>query len=205
MVPRHADTLPSRLQLMLYHRLVSNMLAVGGSHLLDTWRQIGLDLSKPFSTKFKEELNIITVESGLSFSFLDSNCLEDIVTPFHDTIDALEIDREIDKSLFLVYRPRRFVIHSKVSEEPSPGKRKKSMRDRRSSDGKKMRTTPNSLENSPSTGDRGDPVACSTSPLTPTDDSPGVQSNESHISLNCTSDGSSTSDPSTGSFLCFYR
>ena len=122
-VPWHADTLPSRLQLMLYYRLISSMLAVGTTHFRDVWKHESLNASKPFSSIFKEELNKITLESGLALSFLDANCLEDIVMPFHDTIDALGINREIDSSLFLVYRPRHPTTEGSVNR--GLGKRRK--------------------------------------------------------------------------------
>lgn len=117
---------------MLYFRIISDMLTRGTPHFHNTWKHKKLNPSKPFSEKFKDELNIITIENDLSLMFLDANCLEDIVLPFHDTIDSMGINREISESLFLVYRRR-------AATEGSHTKRKKNLRDMRSSGVKKKR------------------------------------------------------------------
>lgn len=123
-MPPHADTLPSRLQLMLYQRMLKQVLAVS-----DSWpsfssfcAQIGRDPKRAFSDAFKTEVSQLVVQNGLSLHFLDVNCLEDMDFPFVESVKEMGLDSEdcISSQLTLVYRLRgRTVKRSKMSIDSS--------------------------------------------------------------------------------------
>ncbi|KAF4573308.1 hypothetical protein EYR36_007819 [Pleurotus pulmonarius] len=105
-LPPHADTLSSRLQVMLYHRLLNSILSApsGGTFdINELWNKLNLDPNKPFSDEF-------LVQAGLIPDFEDegapkptANCLEKLVHRWYHTVAGLEVIG-VSPMLELVYR-----------------------------------------------------------------------------------------------------
>ncbi len=113
-LPPDEDTYASRIQLMLYHRLLSNLLATADhsipcSQPLDFglfWERTGVDRHRKFSDSFIEQ-------AGLSPSSGDSSnqspylsglsCLDDLTAAWRHAVEALNV-AGIDRTLTLVYR-----------------------------------------------------------------------------------------------------
>ncbi|KAL4264143.1 EXO5 family protein [Pleurotus pulmonarius] len=105
-LPPHADTLSSRLQVMLYHRLLNSILSAptGGTFdINELWNKLNLDPTKPFSDEF-------LVQAGLIPDFEDEgapqptpNCLEKLVHRWYHTVASLEVIG-VSPMLELVYR-----------------------------------------------------------------------------------------------------
>ncbi|OCH95731.1 hypothetical protein OBBRIDRAFT_830676 [Obba rivulosa] len=113
-IPSDEDTLPSRLQLMLYRRLLSNILAPApsiGANQVDKpldfdafWLQVGVDPVKSFSKLFM-------AQTGLMFDAVEYadhdhaslNNLNALVTAWRHSVDALGVNG-VDKTLTLRYR-----------------------------------------------------------------------------------------------------
>ncbi|KAH9891706.1 exonuclease V [Cubamyces lactineus] len=114
-LPPDEDTYASRLQLMLYHRLLSDLLASAtptvptsvsaALSFAEIWDRVGVDSSRRFSDGF-------LVQSGLAASTMDADahvnlsgieCLNDLVAAFKHTIEALGVSK-VDRTLTLVYR-----------------------------------------------------------------------------------------------------
>lgn len=106
-LPPEEDTLSARLQLMLYHRLLSSLLqppAPSSSKarkslrsppsvdFAEIWVRLGLDAQKPFSARFVRD-------AGLA----PGACLADLVQTWQHTAAALDVG-SVDRTLTLVYR-----------------------------------------------------------------------------------------------------
>lgn len=105
-IPHHVDTLPARIQLMLYWRLFLEVMTLDMTKAKDFFDRMGLDPQASFSETFRTEMVTIAIDSELSLSFLDATCLQDTVQPFAETISNLRIRDEADTDLRLVYRRR---------------------------------------------------------------------------------------------------
>jgi len=55
-LPSDDDSLPAKLQLMLYHRLLSSLLSHEGFDFSAFWRRLNLSPGRPFSTKFVRDI-----------------------------------------------------------------------------------------------------------------------------------------------------
>ena len=100
-IPPHHDTLSGRLQLMLYRRLLSQLVAK--SPLYDfspLWRRLGVKSSSQFPTKFLVQANLISDDTDFQ-----TTCLDDLVTSWHRLVEKANI-QSIDENLELVYRLR---------------------------------------------------------------------------------------------------
>lgn len=104
-VPPHADTYPSRLQLMLYHQLFTNILHADPILLLDLFERLHCDPARPFSEQFKADMRVMLVSNDLHLRFLDAGCLLDMLEPMQESIEALST-RKVAQQLSLVYRRR---------------------------------------------------------------------------------------------------
>ncbi|THH08483.1 hypothetical protein EW145_g2681 [Phellinidium pouzarii] len=116
-VPDHADTLPSRLQLMLYWRLLNQVLSFDSGVFQDFCSRLGMNWKLPFSEIFQTDISTLIVNNQLNLHFLDITCLEDMLFPYTESIK--EIDMNISTSLFLVYRLRS----DKTERWTSPAKK----------------------------------------------------------------------------------
>ncbi|KAF8522852.1 exonuclease V a 5' deoxyribonuclease-domain-containing protein [Gautieria morchelliformis] len=110
-LPQHAATLPSRLQLMVYKRLLDALLSTSSYFDFDhLWQHIGLDPQRSFSDTFLEEASLLNV--------LDKSiCLKDLESRWKTAIHHLgvnewegheraDINPPVNDQLTLVYRLR---------------------------------------------------------------------------------------------------
>ncbi|EMD42251.1 hypothetical protein CERSUDRAFT_90860 [Gelatoporia subvermispora B] len=106
-LPSDEDTLTSRLQLMLYHRLLSNVMADPKSRSetimpLDFdafWLRAGVDPSRSFSGQFMTQASLMFA----SEEHVALNSLNALVTAWRHHIDALGVEG-VDHTLTLRYR-----------------------------------------------------------------------------------------------------
>ena len=97
--PLHDDTLPSRLKLMLYRRLLSQLVAK--SPLYDfkpLWERLGLKSHARLPTKLISQANLISDNTGSQ-----PRSLDDLVTLWHELVKKANI-QGINENLELVYR-----------------------------------------------------------------------------------------------------
>jgi exonuclease V len=100
-VPPHHDTLSGRLQLMLYRRLLSQLVAK--SPLYDfkpLWKRLGIKSSSRLPTKFLVQAKLISDNSDFQTTSLD-----DVVTSWHKLVEEANI-QSVNENLELVYRLR---------------------------------------------------------------------------------------------------
>ncbi|TFK89880.1 hypothetical protein K466DRAFT_7131 [Polyporus arcularius HHB13444] len=113
-LPPSEDMYPSRIQLMLYHRLLSSLLASANSSIRSNpldfqlfWKRAGVDPHRKFSDTFIDQTGLLPASIDPSLSdqsvFRGSSCLEDLTTAWLHAVKALNI-ANIDRSLTLVYR-----------------------------------------------------------------------------------------------------
>lgn len=104
-LPLDEDMLPSRLQLMLYHRLLSKLVALKPSFDFTIfWQLANVNFKQQFSQRFLEQAGFIA-EKG---EFQIRN-LNDISVLWHDLVHQLRI-ASVDDQLKLIYRLQ---IHGK--------------------------------------------------------------------------------------------
>ena len=100
-VPPHHDTLSGRLQLMLYRRLLSQLVAK--SPLYDfkpLWKRLGVKSSCRLPTKFLVQANLISDNTDFQTTSLD-----DVVTSWHELVKEANV-QGVNENLELVYRLR---------------------------------------------------------------------------------------------------
>jgi exonuclease V len=100
-VPPHYDTLSGRLQLMLYRRLLSQLVAK--SPLYDfnpLWKRLGVKSSSRLPTKFLVQANLISDNTDFQTTSLD-----DVVTSWHKLVKEANV-QGVNENLELVYRLR---------------------------------------------------------------------------------------------------
>ncbi|KAH8111850.1 exonuclease V a 5' deoxyribonuclease-domain-containing protein [Phellopilus nigrolimitatus] len=105
-IPTHADTLPSRLQLMLYRRLLEQTITLNPEVFGKFCTRLNLDPKREFSEAFQAEMTHVILENQLSRHFLDATCLGELGFPYKETLREMDIAREISTTLSLVYRWR---------------------------------------------------------------------------------------------------
>ncbi|KAH8835589.1 exonuclease V a 5' deoxyribonuclease-domain-containing protein [Flagelloscypha sp. PMI_526] len=92
-VPPDADAVPSRIQLMLYHRLLDCLLRPQCFDFIAFWARNGVDPTKHFSPLFVEQAQLPK----------DMRCLNDLEKEWTKLIPTLEVNG-VDPTLALVYR-----------------------------------------------------------------------------------------------------
>ena len=100
-VPPHHDTLSGRLQLMLYRRLLSQLVAK--SPLYDfkpLWKRLGVKSSSRLPTKFLVQANLISNNTDFQ-----TTCLDDVATSWHELVKEANV-HGVNENLELVYRLR---------------------------------------------------------------------------------------------------
>ena len=70
-IPIDQDALSSRLQLMLYHRMLSTLLAPEAFDFALLWTRLGLDPTKPFSPQFLKDI-ACTADGHVHLNYLVS-------------------------------------------------------------------------------------------------------------------------------------
>ncbi|KAF9451416.1 hypothetical protein P691DRAFT_699478 [Macrolepiota fuliginosa MF-IS2] len=102
-LPLYEDTIPSRLQLMLYHRLLSRLVSPEPSFdFLIFWQLANVDPAQPLSWKFLQQAGLIADKD--EFQVLN---LGDLSVLWHDLIHQLAI-AGVDEQLKLVYRQQLY-------------------------------------------------------------------------------------------------
>ena len=100
-VPPHHDTLSGRLQLMLYRRLLSQLVAKSPLYDFNSlWKKLGVKSSSRLPTKFLVQANLISDNTDFQTTSLD-----DVVTSWHKLVKEANI-QGVNESLELVYRLR---------------------------------------------------------------------------------------------------
>ncbi|KAG6911340.1 hypothetical protein DXG01_001011 [Tephrocybe rancida] len=100
-LPRHPDTLPSRIQLMLYYRLLADMTSTSPPFdFAAMWRRLRVDPAATFSTKFLVQAGLLDKNTNWNIS-----CLNDLSKAYTDTVHSLGV-MGVDTNLELVYRLR---------------------------------------------------------------------------------------------------
>ncbi|KAF8226303.1 hypothetical protein L208DRAFT_1302667 [Tricholoma matsutake] len=100
-LPSHEDTLPSRIQLMLYYRLLKDLISSSPAFDFDyLWKRLKLKSSEVFSTKFLVQAGLIAETE--SFHMV---CLDDLARAWTDLVQQLGVC-EVDPSLEIIYRSR---------------------------------------------------------------------------------------------------
>ncbi|KAJ3988453.1 exonuclease V [Lentinula detonsa] len=93
-LPRDEDALPSRLQLMLYYRMLTNLMSTSGSFDFSSfWQQLGLNDTAPFSKKFLAQTLLAR----------ETNSLRHLTDLWHLAVSRLN-GAKIDSTLQLIYR-----------------------------------------------------------------------------------------------------
>ncbi|TDL26340.1 hypothetical protein BD410DRAFT_825569 [Rickenella mellea] len=104
-LPLHEDTRPSRIQLMIYYRLLLGLISQTDQFdFLAYWARRNLDPNLRFSPRFISETNTLMHAYGFVSGDRCLESLEGLIEPFRQTIDGLEA--ELSKNLRLVYRRR---------------------------------------------------------------------------------------------------
>ncbi|KAI8986091.1 exonuclease V [Trametes punicea] len=124
-LPPEEDTFASRVQLMLYHRLLSNLLAsaipdVPASAPLDfteLWARVGVDPTRRFSDTFLAQAGLVPSlsapeEPASTDSERGLSSLSDLVAAFKHAVQALNVCA-VDNTLTLVYRQQPKGKHRK--------------------------------------------------------------------------------------------
>lgn len=94
-IPSPANSYPSRIQLMLYHRLLSDLISTTYQFPFDyLWQKLDLDGSQPFSDKFKEQAS--------QSNYVQANCLNDLARTWTQSMHQLDVSGVGDE-LKLVY------------------------------------------------------------------------------------------------------
>ena len=98
-LPRDEDTLSSRLQVMLYHRLLSDLVRLNPPYDFPAlWKKLGLRSAQKLSTAFLMEAKLILHSDNFQVV-----CLDDLATSWHNLVACSNISA-VDPTLELVYR-----------------------------------------------------------------------------------------------------
>ena len=90
-----------RLQLMIYRRLLCELLATNPPYdFTSLWEKLGLNSTAPFPTKFLVQAQLIQEDAGFH-----TTCLNDLVDLWHNAVKDSNIIG-VDSNLELVYRLR---------------------------------------------------------------------------------------------------
>lgn len=139
-LPPDEDTLASRVQLMLYHRLLSNLLAPSAPSVqaptpLDfaaLWSRVGVDPARRFSKDFLTQAGLVSepaiqdapteATATAAQSSADSlSCLSDLTIAWAHAVEALNVGT-VNNTLTLVYRsqPTRKCSKGKARAKTTP-------------------------------------------------------------------------------------
>ncbi|KIM88930.1 hypothetical protein PILCRDRAFT_813929 [Piloderma croceum F 1598] len=100
-LPDDVDTICSRLQLMLYHRLLSSLIFPDSVDQLNFgafWTRLGMNPRATFSTSFKNQAGVLLLGNNIKF-----NCLDDLTRLLREQVRDLDVPG-VDERLQLIYR-----------------------------------------------------------------------------------------------------
>ncbi|PBK76928.1 hypothetical protein ARMSODRAFT_1079004 [Armillaria solidipes] len=116
-LPSDEDTLSSRLQLMLYHRLLSSLISTETPFdFTRFWEQANVDPAWRFSERFLTQTGSLLGTSHPAFT-----CLDDLTTLWRNTTSKLDIPG-IDPCLQLIYcrqEPKEDITSAGLLPDPS--------------------------------------------------------------------------------------
>ncbi|EIW59588.1 uncharacterized protein TRAVEDRAFT_71603 [Trametes versicolor FP-101664 SS1] len=137
-LPPDEDTLASRVQLMLYHRLLSNLLAPSAPFVqaptpLDfaaLWTRVGVDPARRFSDGFLTQAGLApeavtqdtpteATDTATQSSADSLSCLNDLTVAWAHAVEALNVVT-VHNTLTLVYRSQPTRKRSKDKERAKP-------------------------------------------------------------------------------------
>ncbi|KAG6889146.1 hypothetical protein C0992_006295 [Termitomyces sp. T32_za158] len=105
-LPVDRDTLPSRIQLMLYYRLLKDLISLSPPFdFAAMWQRVGVDPVQTFSTKFLTQAGLLEGINSLNTSCL--NALSNVYVEMVRSLDIAGVDTELE----LVYRLRQSETH----------------------------------------------------------------------------------------------
>ncbi|GLB35723.1 putative exonuclease V - a 5' deoxyribonuclease [Lyophyllum shimeji] len=108
-LPSHQDTLPSRIQLMLYYRLLRDLTSTSPPFdFASFWRRLDVNPSATFSTRF-----LIQAELAAENDEWTTSCLNDLARSWTEMVQALDICG-VDTTLEIIYR-----LQPQQSQEPN--------------------------------------------------------------------------------------
>ncbi|KAK1234842.1 hypothetical protein PQX77_001936 [Marasmius sp. AFHP31] len=116
-LPSDADALSSRLQLMTYHRLLSDLLSNYDFSLL--WKKVQLNPSLKFSQSFISDAGLMVGAYAANIE-----CLDDLTALWFSSLEELNV-AHVDARLTLVYRSQEYLRNmrrtekGKAKEEPA--------------------------------------------------------------------------------------
>ncbi|KAH8094725.1 exonuclease V a 5' deoxyribonuclease-domain-containing protein [Cristinia sonorae] len=107
-LPLPVDMFSARMQLMLYHRLLSNLLTSPSESedALDfqlLWTRMGLDHRRRFSKTFQDAAGLVLLSGGGEESSFALNCLDDLTAAWRNVVEMLHLSG-VDDTLTVVYR-----------------------------------------------------------------------------------------------------
>ena len=101
-LPSHPDTYSGRMQLMVYRKLLSELVATNPPYdFKPLWTKLRLDSSAIFPTKFLVQAQLIQY----STPEFETTCLDDLVRSWHKLVQQSNI-QGVDPQLELIYRLR---------------------------------------------------------------------------------------------------
>ncbi|KAF8340467.1 exonuclease V a 5' deoxyribonuclease-domain-containing protein [Cantharellus anzutake] len=124
-MPPERDRIQSRLQLMLYKRLLENLLEP--KPFLQTLSKYSVNLRATFSPKFLQAQEVLCVSNSLSEVTREATCLEDLVVAFQDAVMQLHLVPRSERSSSPVENELELVYRSRGPDESS-GPRKRARR-----------------------------------------------------------------------------
>lgn len=114
-IPSARDQYQSRLQLMLYKRLLAPLM--DASSFMDIISQLGIDTSAPFSPAFIQSQEYLSINNGLGQSVQNSMCVGDLMMAWIEALQLLELAPSsiVEDQLELIYRLRKGTINRNLS------------------------------------------------------------------------------------------
>lgn len=101
-IPSHPDTYSGRMQLMVYRKLLSELVATNPPYdFKPLWTKLRLDSSAIFPTKFLVQAQLIQYTTPE----FETTCLDDLVRSWHKLVQQSNI-QGVDPHLELIYRLR---------------------------------------------------------------------------------------------------
>ncbi|KZT44467.1 hypothetical protein SISSUDRAFT_1038982 [Sistotremastrum suecicum HHB10207 ss-3] len=107
-LPSETDTLPSRLQVMMYKTLLDSLLSISNPYDFNViWDRLHLDSTALFSQAFMESAALSWESNGGLVDGKQFSCLNDFTDIWRGAIHQLEAgDNSVDGTLQIIYRKR---------------------------------------------------------------------------------------------------
>ncbi|PIL31323.1 hypothetical protein GSI_06021 [Ganoderma sinense ZZ0214-1] len=138
-LPPDEDSFAGRIQLMLYHRLLSNALSIAQPDIASAqpldfdafWKKANVDPTRRFSDSFLLQTGLpdagrtpqegTSIDNAIDLSGI--HCLNDLTRAWRNTVEALNAAR-VDNTLTIVYRSQPGRAGAPVTSPDAKGKNK---------------------------------------------------------------------------------